>query len=343
MLLRIMRRFGAIATGVLACLCASAALAAPAGWTGESSIVITAGTSAVPLGYQLRIELNTAAMITAGTLRSDGGDLRFATDSAGTDPLQFFIASGINTTTTVVYVRTPAIAASAQRTIYMFSGNPSATSQSTALTFDYDSLSLNTSMQQGTPGGAGGVADSNRGHRFQPPADILLVSLGGKVPNASTRTVNLFDVSTQAILRTADVSLTGTGYAYSPVTPLLLEAGHQYIINVHQGPGEGYYFGGSGSSFNPKLGYLDMRYCNSCSATTFPQSFLSDVLYGYPDFEFRTLVSLASPPTYQINTAPPPLVAVPFNPLTPALLAIGLFGLGGLLVHQRRLVPARTR
>jgi len=80
------------------------------------------------INYQVNITINTQALISAGKMKSDCGDIRF-TDTNG-NPLNYWIESGCNTNSTRIWVRASHIPANSNVTIYMYYGNPSATSQS---------------------------------------------------------------------------------------------------------------------------------------------------------------------------------------------------------------------
>jgi hypothetical protein len=87
--------------------------------------------------YQVLVTLDTASLISAGKMRSDCGDIRF-TDSDGQTLLNYWLESGCNTASTKIWVKVPLIPASATKTIYVYYGNPSATSQSNGIaTFDW--------------------------------------------------------------------------------------------------------------------------------------------------------------------------------------------------------------
>lgn len=116
------------------------------GWQYRRAITITNSASTSLTDYQVKITIDTASLISAGKMRSDGGDIRF-TSSDGTTLLSYWIESGINTASTVIWVKVPSIPASSSTTIYIYYGNPSATSQSsganTFIFFD-DFNTLNT-------------------------------------------------------------------------------------------------------------------------------------------------------------------------------------------------------
>ncbi|MGB9886897.1 MAG: DUF2341 domain-containing protein [Moorellales bacterium] len=99
-------------------------------WLYRKPITIDNTQNASALSnYQVLVLVDTASLISAGKMRSDGGDIRF-TDSDGTTLLSYWIEAGINTSSTRIWVKVPSVPASATKTIYMYYGCPSATSQS---------------------------------------------------------------------------------------------------------------------------------------------------------------------------------------------------------------------
>jgi hypothetical protein len=75
--------------------------------------------------YQVLVILDTASLISAGKMQSTGADIRF-TDSDGLTSLSYWIESGINTSSTRIWVKVPNIPGSSTKTIYLYYGNPSA-------------------------------------------------------------------------------------------------------------------------------------------------------------------------------------------------------------------------
>jgi len=98
------------------------------GWSYRKPITISNSGPALT-DYQVLVTLDTASLINAGKMRSDCGDIRF-TDSDGTTLLSYWIESGINTANTRIWVKVPSIPGSATKTIYVYYGNPNATSAS---------------------------------------------------------------------------------------------------------------------------------------------------------------------------------------------------------------------
>ncbi|RLE69579.1 MAG: hypothetical protein DRJ43_03785, partial [Thermoprotei archaeon] len=87
--------------------------------------------------YQISVTMDTASLIAAGKMRSDCGDIRF-TDSDGTTLLNYWLESGCNTTNTKLWVKVHSIPAGETKTIYMYYGNPSASSASNGTaTFEF--------------------------------------------------------------------------------------------------------------------------------------------------------------------------------------------------------------
>jgi len=86
--------------------------------------------------FQIPITFDSASLIGEGKMRTDCGDLRF-TDINGSS-LSYWIQSGINTENTLVWVKVPLIPANSLTTIYMYYGNPSATTEGNgSATFEF--------------------------------------------------------------------------------------------------------------------------------------------------------------------------------------------------------------
>jgi hypothetical protein len=98
------------------------------GWRYRKSVTISNSTSSLT-DYQVLVTLDTLSLISAGKMQSDCDDIRF-TDSDGQTLLNFWLDSGCNTTSTQLWVKVPSIPANSTKTIYVYYGNPSATSAS---------------------------------------------------------------------------------------------------------------------------------------------------------------------------------------------------------------------
>lgn len=103
--------------------------AALAGWTYQSSVTIDNSTGAALTNQQVLVTLDTAALVTGGKMQADGDDIRFM-DSDDTTPLFYWIESGMNSTSTRIWVNIPSIPATSTKTIYLYYGNATATAES---------------------------------------------------------------------------------------------------------------------------------------------------------------------------------------------------------------------
>jgi len=100
------------------------------GWAYRRPVRIdNTGNPSNLTNYQVLVTVDTAFLIAQGKMRPDCGDIRF-TDVDGVTLLSYWIESGINTNSTKIWVKVPAIPASSIYTIYMYYGNPDAVSMS---------------------------------------------------------------------------------------------------------------------------------------------------------------------------------------------------------------------
>lgn len=81
----------------------------------------TNGTTLID--YQVQLIIDTASLISAGKMHSDGGDIRFL-DTNGNGNLNYWIESGINTANTKIWVKVPLIPTTGKQ-IYLVYGNSS--------------------------------------------------------------------------------------------------------------------------------------------------------------------------------------------------------------------------
>jgi hypothetical protein len=92
-------------------------------------VTVTELSGAALTNFPVMITTDTLTLVSGGKMRSDCGDMRF-TDNDGTTQLSYWVESGCNTASTVVWVKVPSLAASSARTIYMYYGNAAQTSLS---------------------------------------------------------------------------------------------------------------------------------------------------------------------------------------------------------------------
>ncbi|MBL7766737.1 MAG: DUF2341 domain-containing protein [Chitinophagaceae bacterium] len=268
--------------------------ALPIGWSYGQMVQVFNNTASTVTDYQVKLTVNTQALISAGQMNPDGSDLRFSPDCDGTVLFNYWIESGINTTTTAIWVKMDVLAASSTTNMYMFYGNAGAAVSSAVVGTFFGPHSSTDSVASG---GSGGVGNSQRGFRFTANEDLLVTAFGKRDPNGTTRYVTLFNYPAGTINTQTQVSGAAAQYSYSNLTnPIWLTQGAQYVLELFQGAGDGYYFGTS-SQIGQHLTYGDMRFCNSCTQNTFPTSVLTNYHYGYPDLWYFTKTNIATLPT----------------------------------------------
>jgi hypothetical protein len=275
------------------------------GYSYAKSITVTNTSSVSAINYQLRLTVNTQSLIAASQMQVSGDDIRFGKKCSASATYNHWIESGINTASTVIWVKVDTILAGTSQTFFMYHGNPTAVSTSSIPSVFIDAGSATDSVVVGTLGGSVGM---QRGFKFSPNVDILVTSLGKREPIGSVRYVTLFDNSSTAILAQQQVSGPLGSYSYTTLpNPIWLSQGSQYIIQLYQGVGDTYYFGNS-IQIDSRLTYYDMRYCNSCTQNTFPTSTLTGKHYGNADFLFYYKNTITPTPSYSINAVALPTV-----------------------------------
>jgi hypothetical protein len=141
------------------------------GWSYRKSHKITGSTAGAVSNYQIPITVHYGSgsdsggdVYLNGKCRSDFGDIRF-TDSDGVTLLPYWVEEKVDSNYAKVWVKVPYITASpGQATIYLYYGNPSATSASngndTFVLFD-DFDTLDTSKWDVNTANGGSVVVSN--------------------------------------------------------------------------------------------------------------------------------------------------------------------------------------
>jgi len=276
----------------------------PPGWTLDIPVAVTERSGTALSGFQVRLVLDTAALISDGLLRPDAGDLRFGADETGDTLFDYWIESGIGTASTVVWVRLPALPPSTMTGFHLFAGNPAAAPSSTLDTFDYANPIDNSAVNQISDGIVVGYHDSQRGFRFSPTQDILLLQLGRYEPNGTVRYVTLFDYASQAILAQLQVGGPAAQYSYADLAwPIWLTRNTEYVLELYQGATDDYFYRTTPLAMNPLLHYVETLVCNGCTQDTLPTTVLHGENWGYADFQFRTRRQASPEPTFVIGDA----------------------------------------
>lgn len=90
-------------------------------WKYQRPITVTNANASAYTNFQVKITVNTQALISAGKMNINGDDIRFT--DASCSKLNFWIDSNINTTSTVIWVKLKTIPSSGSTTINMYYGN----------------------------------------------------------------------------------------------------------------------------------------------------------------------------------------------------------------------------
>ncbi len=176
------------------------------GWGYRKAVTIDNSTNSATLtNYQVQITTDTATPVSQGKMNSDCSDLRF-TDSDGTTFLNYWIETGCNTASTLVWVKIPSVPASSTKTIYEYYGNSSATAvSSTTNTFvsDIPNLALAYRFDEAS----GNATDYSGNGNTGVPTGTTVVS--GKFGNS-----RYFSASSHVVTTTTPVNY-GTSWSLS--------------------------------------------------------------------------------------------------------------------------------
>jgi len=126
-------------------------------WEYYQPVTVSNNTSTALSKYQVKVVVNTSILISAGKMISTGDDIRFV-DPTTCSNLNYWIESGINSSTTIIWVKLVSLAANGNEVINMYYGNPAAPAasngDSTFIIFDdFIGTSLNTSKWSITTSG----------------------------------------------------------------------------------------------------------------------------------------------------------------------------------------------
>lgn len=94
-------------------------------WQYQMPITIDNTGGSALTDYEMLLTIDTQTPISVGRMESNGSDIRF-TDGSCCNTLCYYIESGINTATTQIWVKIPAIPANGTTNISMFFGNSGA-------------------------------------------------------------------------------------------------------------------------------------------------------------------------------------------------------------------------
>lgn len=144
-------------------------------WSYRRAVTVTHALGSTQTDLQVKITVDTQTLISSGKMLSAGQDLRI-TDSNGVTLLPYWIESGINTSTTIIWVKVPSLP-NGSNTIYLYYGNTlAADAQSGTDVFllfdDFASGVLNSTVWDATKKSAGAsISISSHLATFNVPAN----------------------------------------------------------------------------------------------------------------------------------------------------------------------------
>ncbi|MFT6849952.1 MAG: PKD repeat protein [Sphingobacteriales bacterium] len=109
-----------------------------AGWSSAVIFDVVNNSATAVEGKPIAISLNTADLIGLEKMQATGADIRFASDCDGATLFSYWIASGINTEDTKLFIKGLSVGANDSTSIYLLYGNPSAPAAS-----DFDAVFTN--------------------------------------------------------------------------------------------------------------------------------------------------------------------------------------------------------
>ncbi len=113
-------------------------------WRYRLPLTVTETAGNYIENYTLNLTVDTASLVSQGKMNGSCNDIRF-TDS-NNDLLGFWVESGCNTSSTLVWVKVPVMEPSSEQTIYMYYGNAGAPSYS-SLTDAYEIVGESGTVQ----------------------------------------------------------------------------------------------------------------------------------------------------------------------------------------------------
>jgi len=157
------------------------------GFRYKSPILIKENSGKNLVDYQVLVRVNTQALILQGKMREDCGDIRFTYihPNKGEIKIPYWIEEGCNTNDTKIWVKVPFIPANGTAVIYMYYGNPNATSESNGSEVfiffeDFENGNLSDWSAKKLSGSIGNVTTViGEGYNSQYAVGIKLEDLGG--------------------------------------------------------------------------------------------------------------------------------------------------------------------
>lgn len=246
--------------------------------------------------------VNTQTYITAGQMNASGSDIRFGNDQFGDVLYNYWIEAGVNTDSTVIWIKIDTLLAHQCKTIYMFYGYAAAPAVSAIQGTFYGPLSATDSVQ---PAGSASVPnpgynDYTMGFSFTPNTNILVTSLGVQYVAGVNKYTTLFTTG-QSKLAQVEASNSAVEY-YGLSGPIWLNSGTTYMLASYANSAT--YAYANTTHLNQYLAYQATWYSTFSTQGSFqtqnsyPYTSFTTELAGIPDMLFYASASASSPPRF---------------------------------------------
>ena len=270
------------------------------GWNYYTPLTLIE-TSGSPLyNYQARVVVPTLTYISAGHMNASGSDIRFGNDQFGTQLYNYWIEAGINTDSTVIWIKIDTLLAHQCKTIYMFYGYSGATAVSAIAGTFYGPFSATDSV---VPAGTASVPSPGynmytMGFTFTPNTNILVTALGVQYASGVNKYTTLFTTG-QSKLAQVQASNAALEY-YNLGGPIWLTSGSSYMLASYANSAT--YAYANTTHLNQYLGYGGTSYSTFSTQgsiqtqNSYPYTSFNTELAGIPDLLFYAAAKASSPP-----------------------------------------------
>jgi len=285
-------------SAIIVALFSLSAYAQPAGWQYNLPIIVT-NTNTQLIGYVMPIVINTHALILAGQMQANGSDIRFGTPCTGTKSYGYYIDSGINTTSTLIYVRIDTLEPNQTLNLYMFYGGGPNVAPASTYTILNGPIAMDAPL--GTINSFASPFETNEtfGAVFTPNQNLVVTQLGKNAyPANLAEPVKLWDAVGGLITQTTVAGPTNTFNYSTLATPIPLFAGKTYTLSIYYpGNNTGYSYSDINLAFSPQINYVG--YTAYYGGNVFPNGNpYSGEIIGIPDMKYYYAASVSNPPTY---------------------------------------------
>ena len=170
-----------------------------ANYSYRRPISVTNNVGSSLVDFQVKLSIDTSALVDASKMNSDCSDIRF-TDEDKTTNLNYFIQSGCDTTSTIIWVKVPSLPASDSKNIYMYYGYSSAAAATDGdNTFDFFDDFTGTTL------------DSAKWNDWNPQSSGTMSISGGTLAITMTSTGGYSTVRHRGIISNSSFSFPSSG------------------------------------------------------------------------------------------------------------------------------------